>query len=492
MRKSGILMHLTSLPGPYGIGTMGKTAYDFVDNLHAAGQSFWQVLPLNPTGYGDSPYQAFSAFAGNHYLIDLDSLIREGLLTEAEVNSCFWGSDVTRVDFASMYDHRGTVLHAAWSRFRKTPEYDVFVLENAYWLADYSLFMALKERYHGADWQTWPEEIRTRQPDAVYAVRRELAEKIDYQNFLQYTFFRQWSTLRTYARSKGVEIIGDIPIYVPLDSADVWANTELFQLDENRRPCMVAGCPPDSFNRDGQLWGNPIYDWQAMHDTGYSWWIRRFQAAKNMYDVIRLDHFRGFESYWAVPAGDATAVNGTWVKGPGMDFIGAIQRALPEMRFIAEDLGYVTAEVRQLQEDSGFPSMKVLQFAFDTREDGDYYPHNYPVNSVCYSGTHDNPTTRQWFDDASAADIQAAKEYLGLSESEGLVWGMIRGCMSSVSRLCVIQMQDYLELGAQARMNCPGILSGNNWVWRAQEGFFTPELTRKIHDMTKRYGRLTK
>ncbi len=489
MRKSGILMHLSSLPGPYGIGSMGKTAYEFVDHLHRAGQSFWQVLPLNPTGYGDSPYQAFSAFAGNHYLIDLDSLIAEGLLTPQEVQAQFWGEDPHRVDFASMYNNRGTILGLAYSRFQKTEEFRSFVRENAFWLADYSLFAALKERYQGADWQQWPRELRMRQPDAVYEARRELAERIDYQNFLQYVFFRQWSALREYAHGKGVEIIGDIPIYVPLNSADVWANTDLFQLDENCHPQVVAGCPPDSFNREGQLWGNPIYNWKKMDESGYSWWICRFRAAQNMYDVIRLDHFRGFESYWAVPAG-ATAADGGWVKGPGMAFISAVQKALPELRFIAEDLGYVTAEVRKLQEESGFPSMKVLQFAFDTREEGDYYPHNYPVNSVCYSGTHDNPTTMQWFDDASQEDIQEAKAYLGLSQEEGMVWGMIRGCMSSASRLCVIQMQDYLELGARARMNCPGVLSGNNWVWRAPEGFFTPELTRKIRDMTRRFGRL--
>lgn len=490
MRKSGILMHLTSLPNAYGIGTMGKTAYDFVDCLHQAGQSYWQVLPVSPTGYGDSPYQAFSAFAGNHYLIDLDMLIQEGLLTSGEVDALYWGNEESRVDYGSLYENRSKILRQAYSRFRESEEYVRFVSQNADWLDDYSLFMALKEKNKGRDWQQWSIGLLMRLPGILEDARQELKEEIGFQSFLQFVFFKQWSALRAYAHKKGIQIIGDIPIYVPLDSADVWANPGLFQLDGNRRPKLVAGCPPDSFNGDGQLWGNPLYDWEEMERTGYQWWIRRFRAAKKMYDVIRLDHFRGFESYWAIPAKDKTAVNGSWVKGPGMDFIGAVQKALPDMEFIAEDLGFVTPEVRALQENSGYPSMKVLQFAFDTREEGDYFPHSYPVNSVCYSGTHDNPTTKQWFDDASPEDIAEAKAYLGLSEEEGLVWGMIRGCMASVSRLCIIQMQDYLELGSQARMNCPGILSGNNWVWRAKPGFFTPELAEKIRTITKRFGRL--
>ena len=324
------------------------------------------------------------------------------------------------------------------------------------------------------------------------AYRVELMDSIRFQYFLQYKFFGQWRALRSYANSRGIRIIGDVPIYVPLDSADVWANPELFQLDASRRPKVVAGCPPDSFTADGQLWGNPIYDWEKMRAERYHWWIRRMKAAARMYDVVRFDHFRGFESYWAVPAGDKTAAGGSWQKGPGMDFVGAIKRALPDLDIIAEDLGFVTNEVKQLLADSGYPGMKVMEFAFDTREASarDYLPHCYPVNSVVYSGTHDNLTLRQWFDEAAAEDIASAVSYLGLNESEGYIWGMIRGAMGSVSKLCVIQMQDYLEIGSEGRMNHPGTLSSANWTWRAKPGFATPELAEKIRTVTERYDRL--
>jgi len=327
-------------------------------------------------------------------------------------------------------------------------------------------------------------------PEVIADCRRELSDTIRFQQFLQYLFFRQWKALRSYANEKGIRIIGDVPIYVPLDSADVWAEPQLFQLDASCRPKRVAGCPPDSFSADGQLWGNPLYDWDKMKKTGYQWWIRRLSAAARMYDVVRFDHFRGFESYWSIPAGDKTAAFGRWEKGPGMDFIDAVRTALPELDFIAEDLGYVTPEVRKLQEDSGYPGMKVLQFAFDSRESSDYLPHTYPVNSVCYSGTHDNLTMVQWLQEAAPEDIAFAKEYLGLSYEEGYLRGIIRGCMASVSRLCIIQMQDWLELGAFARMNFPGTLSSDNWSWRAEPGFITPELTKRICDTTRRYGRI--
>ncbi len=490
MRKSGILMHITSLPNAYGIGTVGKCAYDFIDFLSRAGQAYWQILPLSPTGYGDSPYQAFSTFAGNHYLIDLDLLIAEGLLEQAEVDSVCWGSDEGRVDYGAMYDNRLKLLHRAYERFCPNAEFHRFVSENAEWLEDYGLFMALKEKFSGKDWQSWTLSLMMRLPDIMESYRKALQDTIGFHNFLQFTFFRQWSALRSYAAEKGIRIIGDVPIYVPLDSADVWANPQLFQLDGGCRPTAVAGVPPDSFTADGQLWGNPLYDWEKMKATGYVWWIRRLKAAAKMYDVVRLDHFRGFESYWAVPAGDKTAVNGVWQKGPGLDFIRAIQTALPDLDFIAEDLGYVTSEVRRLQEDSGYPGMKVMQFAFDSREESDYLPHTYPVNSVCYSGTHDNYTLAQWFTETAAEDIAFAKAYLGLNEEEGFVQGVIRGCMGSVSKLCIVQMQDYLELGGFARMNFPGTLSQNNWTWRAQKGFITEELTRRIYATTRRYGRL--
>jgi len=490
MRESGILMHITSLPGAYGIGTMGKNAYKFVDFLEAAGQTYWQILPLTPTGYGDSPYQSFSACAGNHYLIDLDVLVEEGLLKKEEIASIDWGRDPERVDFGTMYTQRSKVLRIACSRFVPDAGYEVFVAENEEWLAEYSIFMALKAEMGGKPWLQWPEELKCHKETTLAAKREELKEEITLQYFLQYQFDRQWKALRSYANGKGIRIIGDVPIYVPLDSADVWAVPDLFQLDGERHPEVVAGCPPDAFTEDGQLWGNPIYDWQKMADTGYQWWIKRLAAAAKMYDVVRFDHFRGFESYWAVPAGDKTARNGSWVKGPGLDFIRAIQRALPELDFIAEDLGYMTREVRQLQLDSGYPGMKVVEFAFDSREDSDYLPHLYPEDSVCYTGTHDNVTLKQWFDEASAEDIAYAKAYLGLNEEEGYIRGMIRAAMGSVSRICVVQMQDYLELGKSARMNFPGTLSMDNWTWRALEGFDSEELAERILKVTKLYGRI--
>jgi len=490
MRESGILMHISSLPGPYGIGTMGKSAYEFVDFLHNAGQSCWQILPLSPTGYGDSPYQSFSTFAGNHYLIDLDQLIGEGLLLREEVDAVCWGTDETRVDYGSLYENRSRLLRLAYARFVPDADFDDFLRENADWLEDYGLFMALKEKFGGKGWQNWSLSLMMRFPAVMESCRAEMAAAIRFQAFQQYLFFRQWKALRSYANEKGIRIIGDVPIYVPLDSADVWAAPQLFQLDGSCRPKRVAGCPPDSFSADGQLWGNPLYDWDKMKQTGYAWWIRRLSAAARMYDVVRFDHFRGFESYWAIPAGDKTAAGGAWVTGPGMDFINAVRAALPELDFIAEDLGYVTPEVRKLQEDSGYPGMKVLQFAFDSRESGDYLPHTYPVNSVCYSGTHDNLTLVQWLQEAAPEDVAMAKTYLGLNSEEGYVTGLIRGCMGSASRLCVIQMQDYLELDGSARMNFPGTLSSDNWSWRAKPGFITGELTDRILETTRRYGRV--
>jgi len=492
MRESGILMHITSLPGPYGIGTMGKNAYRFVDFLESAGQSYWQILPLTPTGYGDSPYQSFSSCAGNHYLIDLDALVEEGLLKMEEIASVTWSQQVDRVDFGRMYEQRSKVLKIACSRFVPDAAFEAFVKENESWLADYAIFMALKSQMGGKPWLDWPEALKCHDADTLDAKGAELKEEIFLQYFLQYQFDRQWKALRSFANEKGIRIIGDVPIYVPLDSADVWAAPELFQLDASRRPEVVAGCPPDAFTEDGQLWGNPIYDWARMEASDYSWWVRRLSAAAKMYDVIRFDHFRGFESYWAVPAGDKTARNGSWVKGPGLSFIRAIQKALPDLDFIAEDLGYMTKEVRQLQLDSGYPGMKVLEFAFDSREDSDYVPHLYPEDSVCYTGTHDNVTLKQWFDEATPEDVTYAKAYLGLNEEEGYVWGMIRGAMGSVSRICIVQMQDYLELGKRARMNFPGTLSMDNWTWRAISGFDSEALAQKILKITKLYGRVKK
>ena len=490
MRKSGILMHISSLPGPYGIGSMGKSSYDFVDFLVSAGQSYWQILPLNPTGYGDSPYQSFSTFAGNHYLIDLDTLAEQGLLTSEELGSVDWSSSEGRVDFGLLYNQRSRLLKLAHGRFRETAEYRDFVRDNSLWLEDYALFMAIKAHFRGRDWQSWSVSLLMRLAPVMEAYREELKEAIRFQYFLQYEFFRQWKALRAYANGKGIQIIGDVPIYVPLDSADVWANPELFQLDPSRRPTAVAGCPPDSFSADGQLWGNPIYDWDKMKADGFKWWLKRLAAAGEWYDIVRMDHFRGLEAYWSVPYGAATAKAGKWNKGPDMAFIEAIKKGLPQLEMIAEDLGFLTQEVLDLRDNSGFPGMKVLEFAFDSREPSDYLPHTYTKNSVVYTGTHDNMTMRQWFDTASKDAKAYAIEFMGLTEKEGLVMGTIRTAMSSVSDMCIIQMPDWLNLGAEARMNFPGTLSDANWTWRAEKKDINMSLAKKIYNMTKLYGRL--
>ena len=492
MRESGILMHITSLPGPYGVGAMGKEAFRFVDFLKEAGQHYWQILPLTPTGYGDSPYQSNSAYAGNPYLIDLELLVEEGLLKEEELKDIPWCSREDRVDFGAQYNHRFAVLRKAYSRFAEQDKLEVFCHENSRWLSDFALYMALKSKFNGKPWYQWEKNLKFRDPNALWQARHELKEEIRFYSFVQYLFFKQWNTLRAYAAEAGIKIIGDVPIYVPYDSVDVWTNPELFQLDEAFTPTAVAGCPPDAFSEDGQLWGNPLYRWDVMAKRDFAWWENRMAAAGKLYDVVRLDHFRGFEAYWAVPFGDETAKNGRWVKGPGMDFIAALQKALPNLELIAEDLGFLTQEVLDLRDDAGLPGMKILEFAFDSREPSDYLPYNCPVNSVCYTGTHDNMTMRQWFDTASADAVAYATEYMALTEQEGLVWGVIRTAMSAPSKLCIVQLQDYLDLGGEARMNFPGTQTGDNWTWRATDGMLTDALATKIHRMTVLYGRVSK
>ena len=490
MRESGILMHITSLPSPYGIGTMGAEAFKFVDFLKSASQSLWQILPLTPTGYGDSPYQSCSTFAGNHYLIDLDLLIGQGLLQEEEVKTITWSYRDDKVDFGTQYNNRLAVLRKAYSRFADQEALDVFCRQQAVWLPDFALFMALKDRNGGKPWYQWEDALKYRDSEAIWNARQELKNEIRFYCFVQYLFFTQWTALRSYAHNNGVRIIGDVPIYVPYDSVDVWSNPELFQLDAAMNPTDVAGCPPDAFSDDGQLWGNPLYRWDVIGKDGFGWWIRRLAAAGELYDIVRLDHFRGFEAYWAVPYGHATARNGRWIKGPGMDFVNAVKNHLPHVSLIAEDLGFLTQEVLDLRDESGYPGMKVLEFAFDSREPSEYLPHTYTTNSVCYVGTHDNMTMRQWFDTAEKEAVQYASEYMCLNEQEGLVWGTIRTAMASVSDQCVVQMQDYLDLGGEARMNFPGTCDGTNWTWRAKSGVFTDALAAKIRKLTVLYGRL--
>ena len=490
-RSCGILMPISSLPSPHGIGTLGAEARKFVDFLADAGQSWWQILPVGPTSYGDSPYQSFSAYAGNPYFVDLDLLCEDGLLTPAEVNAVNWGGDPARVDYSAIYNGRFPLLHLAMERGweRDADKVAAFSEENASWLPDYALFMAVKRHFGMRSWTEWPDEdIRLRRPGAVLRYREELADDIRLFTYIQYLFFRQWEDLRSYAHEKGIGIIGDLPIYVAMDSADVWADPRAFQLDERNVPAEVAGVPPDYFTADGQLWGNPLYDWDAMKADGYTWWIHRIAGASRLYDILRIDHFRGLESYWAVPYGETTAKTGRWVKGPGMDLIGVLTERFPNIQFIAEDLGYLTPEVRQLLEDSGLPGMKVLEFAFDSREAANYLPHTYPRHCVCYAGTHDNATLMGWKDEAAPADIAMARQYLGLNDEEGFHWGVLRGGQSSVADLFVAQMQDYLGLGSGARMNTPGILGGN-WQWRMLSGQITDALPARIAGMARLYGR---
>ena len=490
-RSCGILLPVFALPSPYGIGTLGQAAYDFVDFLRQAGQSWWQMLPLGPTGYGDSPYQSFSSYAGNPYFIDPDLLRRDGLLTAQEIASLAWGSDPARVDYAALYENRFVLLQKAaergWARDRE--EVQLFARQNAQWLPDYALYMAVKRHFDEKPWTQWPDEaIRLRKPEAMAQYRQMLASDIRMFTYSQFLFFRQWNALREYAHEQGVGIIGDLPIYVPMDSADVWAEPAFFQLDSDGYPTETAGVPPDCFSRDGQLWGNPLYRWEAMKADGYGWWIRRVDGAAKLYDMLRIDHFRGFESYWAVSYGDTTAKNGHWVKGPGMDLVQVLLNWFPQMQFIAEDLGFLTPEVRKLLADSGLPGMKVLEFAFDSREPSNYLPHLYTPHCVCYTGTHDNAPLPAWKEEADPDDLALAVQYLGLNEEEGFHWGVLRGGMSSVAELFVAQMQDYLGLGAESRINTPGEPVGN-WQWRLHPGQLTAALSRRMAHMARLYGR---
>lgn len=492
-RSSGILMPVSSLPSKYGIGTFGKSAYEFADFLKAAGQKYWQLLPLGPTSYGDSPYASFSTFAGNPYFIDLEMLIKDGLLDEAEVEAENWGTNPRYVDYGQVYESRFKILAKAkekgWNQ--AAGDIKVFISENS-WVENYALFMALKKHFGQRSWQDWPEEdIRLHKADAVAKYTDELKEDIELFIFIQYLFFKQWTKLKKYINDLGIDIIGDIPIYVALDSCDVWAEPQFFALDEENYPVEVSGVPPDYFSEDGQLWGNPLYDWDAMKTDGYKWWINRIGGAAKMYDVIRIDHFRGFDEYWAVPAKDTTAKNGQWKPGPGMDLVGLLAEAFPQIEFIAEDLGEPSPTVVKLLQDSGWPGMKVLEFAFDSGEANDYQPHTYTQNCICYTGTHDNATIMEWYEDASKKDVDYAKAYLGIGKGEAFNWGMIRGGMSSVSKLFVAQMQDYLGLGKYNRVNVPGTSSGN-WQWRMLSKEIDEKLAEEIYDMTLMYGRTEK
>ena len=491
MRKSGILMPVSSIPSRYGIGTFSKEAYEFVDFLEKSGQKLWQILPLGPTGYGDSPYQSFSTFAGNPYFIDPEALVEEGYLTEADCEAYDFGKDETNVDYEKIYLSRFKLLYKAYenSNIEKNPEFQKFCQENAHWLTDYALYMAVKNSFQGKSWIYWDEKIKLRETEEVNRYAEKYADEILFYKFQQFLFAKQWRALKAYANKKKIEIVGDIPIYVALDSADTWANPELFQLDETCTPTGVAGCPPDAFSETGQLWGNPLYRWDYHKKTGYKWWIQRIAYCYQLYDVVRIDHFRGFDEYYSIPYGDETAEYGHWEPGPGYDIFEALKAELGAIQVIAEDLGFLTPSVIELVKKTGYPGMKILQFAFDSREESDYLPHNYTKNCVVYTGTHDNDTTVSWYDTLDKCDRGFADRYLNIKETRDIHWTFIRSALSSVADTAVIPMQDYLGLGGEARMNEPSTL-GKNWKWRMKAGACTDELAQEIRAMVKLYGRL--
>lgn len=485
MRASGILMPVFSLPGPFGIGTLGQEAFAFVDFLSQAKQTYWQILPIGPTGYGDSPYQSFSAFAGNPYFIDFRILAQDGLLTVDEIPEA---QPVDHVDYGALYTQRPLILKKAADRLLASPSpaYEAFCAQQGFWLEDYALFMAVKAEQGQAGLSDWPDALRCRQPDAIQAAKQRLAAEVGYYKAVQFFFYTQWNALKHYANQKGILLVGDIPIYVSPDSSDLWTQPELFQTDGQMHLTQVAGCPPDAFAADGQLWGNPLYDWDKHKAEDFAWWKRRMRHATSIYDVVRIDHFRGFESYYSIPAGSTTAKGGKWVKGPDRAFIDAMHQALGSGSIIAEDLGFLTPEVKAMLAASGYPGMKIMQFAFDSRESGNYLPHTYPHNSVVYTGTHDNITTEGWCSDASEEDVAYACRYLRCKREE-LTEAMICACLSSVSDMAIIPLADWLHLGKEARINTPST-SCANWQWRLQTPLCS-ELSTHIAALTELYER---
>jgi 4-alpha-glucanotransferase len=515
MRESGVLMPVSSLPGPYGIGCFGKEAFQFVDFLAAAGQSIWQILPLSPTGYGDSPYQSCSAFAGNPYFIDLDALAAEGLLRKAKLKKLAFGASETQIDYGALYTARYPVLREAYAAWQKKnagvlgcaayypDDYYAFTLQNEAWLDDYALYMALKTANGMKSWQEWPAAYRSRDPQALAAFAAENQQEIGFWKFLQYEFAKQWQALKAYANERGVQILGDIPIYVSADSVDAWAGGALFELDAQGNFARVAGCPPDYFSADGQLWGNPLYDWEYHRQTGYAWWVRRVRHALGIYDLLRIDHFRGFDTYWAIPAGSATARTGQWEQGPGMDLFRALEAALGKLPIIAEDLGELFPSVRQLLADSTFPGMKVLQFAF-SGQDSEYLPHNYCANCVVYPGTHDNTTLADWWENGDPAQRRQVAAYLHLTaaarptakqvaavDADTARIALLRAALGSAANRAIIPMYEWLGLGAEAHLNTPGKLGGN-WAWRAAPGFGTAALAKTMREECAIYFRTVK
>lgn len=493
-RGAGVLLSISSLPSPYGIGCFSKEAYEFVDSLYAAGQKYWQILPLGPTSFGDSPYQSFSTFAGNPYFIDPLTLVEKGWITKEECDAYPFGKKEDRVDYAAVYRSRFKLLRTAFknSGIEKKKEFQDFVKDNESWLPDYALFMVLKDKSNGKSWIEWDEDLKFRKKEALQKAKKELKDEITFYEFVQFEFASEWSRLKQYANEKGISIIGDLPIYVALDSSDTWGNAELFKLDEKMEPVVVAGCPPDAFSADGQLWGNPIYNWVYQEGTGYEWWISRMRHCLNLYDVIRIDHFRGFDEYYEIPFPAENAKKGKWEKGPGFKLFKKMKEELGEVNIIAEDLGFLTPSVLKLVKKTGFPGMKVLQFAFDPREESDYLPHNYDKNSIVYTGTHDNDTTVSWYETIAEADKKLLHSYLNIPKDtkvKDIPWELIRSAFASVSKVAVVPMQDILSLDGKARMNRPSALGGN-WEWRMKKNAFNQAKQKKLLALTKLYGRV--
>lgn len=488
-RANGVLMHISSLPGKTGIGTMGKEAFEFVDWLKKAKQSYWQILPICPTSYGDSPYQSFSTFAGNPYFIDFELLVEQGYLLKSDYENIKWCGHENYVDYGILYIERHKVFSIIYDNFKKNipSDFEEFVKNNE-WIEDYSLFMAIKDAHDGVAFSEWEENIRKRESVTLESWRTKCADRMEYYKMLQYFFFKQWFALKDYANKNGIEIIGDIPIYVASDSSDVWSDPNQFLLNENLVPIEVAGCPPDCFSEDGQLWGNPVYNWEYQKETGYSWWKKRLEKSLEIYDVLRIDHFRGFDSFYCIPFGSKNAKIGQWKKGPGMDLFNALKNQFGQMPIIAEDLGLLTDSVKTLLLESGFPGMKVLQFAFGNREESDYIPYRYISNSIVYTGTHDNDTILGWCESAPLKDVESAKEYLRAKDDVNLVKEMMIAAMASVSNTCILCMQDLICLGKEARMNIPSTV-GNNWKWRASKEMFTEEANHFLEYWTRMYGR---
>ena len=494
-RSAGILLSITSLPSPYGIGTIGKEARAFADFLKKAGQTVWQILPVGPTSYGDSPYQAFSTYAGNPYLIDLDTLCEEGLITKEQLDSFDWGSDPGQVDYEKIYNARFPALRIAFENFKKQDQkaYLKFTRQNCKWLKNYALFMALKNHFDMTSWTEWPEDIKMRDESAVNRWERKLRNEIRFWKFVQFKFYEQWESFRAYVNGLGIKILGDMPIYVAMDSADTWANPEVFWLDKKRRPVCVAGCPPDYFSETGQLWGNPLYNWKYLKKTGYEWWMGRIAAADKLFDITRIDHFRAFDTYYAIPFGSENAINGEWKEGPGIDFFNVMREKLGEIEIVAEDLGELFDSVEKLLKDSGYPGMKVLEFAFADDDENDFLPHNYTENCVVYTGTHDNDTVMGWYNEAEGWEKehcnQYMEKYVGMKFGDEVNWKFIEAAYKSVANFAIVQMQDILGLGSEARINIPSTLGGN-WSWRINKDAINKDLAARLKDLAITYHRL--